>query len=150
MECVTTAMEMRDAVEAAVKDCDALIMAAAVADYTPAETSAQKVKKGAGKWTLEMVKTPDILSEVKGSFIKVGFAAETQDLIANAREKLIRKGLHLIAANDVTDPAGGFSSEDNRVTLIAADGYQESLPLMSKYDVAHRILDWVVKLLHAR
>lgn len=147
---VMTAAQMRDAVLDAVKDCDVLVMAAAVADYTPMETSAQKVKKGAGKWTLEMVKTPDILSEAKGGFIKVGFAAETHDLIANAKEKLTRKGLHLIAANDVTDPAGGFSSEGNRVTLIDADGNQEELPLMSKYDVAHHILGRVVKLLQAR
>jgi len=147
---VTTAKEMRDAVSDAISGCDALVMAAAVADYRPADESPQKIKKGADTWTLEMVKTSDILSEVKGDFVKVGFAAETENTIANAREKLAKKGLQLIAANDVTDPEGGFSSDDNRVTLIDAEGDSEELPLLSKYDVAHRILDRVVRLIPPR
>jgi phosphopantothenoylcysteine decarboxylase/phosphopantothenate--cysteine ligase len=138
---------MRDAVTAALADCAALIMAAAVADYSPMETAPQKIKKGAETWTLEMARTPDILSEATGDFVKVGFAAETENATANARDKLTRKGLDLIAVNDVTDPQGGFSSDTNRVTLIGKDGTSENLPLMSKYDVAHRILDRVVGLL---
>jgi phosphopantothenoylcysteine decarboxylase/phosphopantothenate--cysteine ligase len=147
---VTTAEEMRDAVSDAVSGCDALVMAAAVADYRPTDESPQKIKKGAETWTLEMVKTPDILSEVKGDFVKVGFAAETDNTITNAREKLAKKGLQLIAANDVTDPEGGFSSDDNRITLIDAEGKTEELPLLPKYDVAHRILDRVVRLIPSR
>jgi len=83
---VQSAIEMKDAVVKATAKTDALIMAAAVADYMPETASAQKIKKGAGGLTLELVKTPDILSEIKGKFLKIGFAAETQDLIANAQK----------------------------------------------------------------
>ncbi len=147
---VVTAEEMRAAVASAVRNCDALLMAAAVADYRPAESSPQKMKRGADAWTLEMVRTSDILAEARGDFIRVGFAAETENLVANARKKLAAKGLHLIVANDVTDPEGGFSSENNRVTLIDAEGHAEALPLMPKYDVAHRVLDRVAGLIARR
>ena len=147
---VDTAVEMRDAVVGAVKDCDALLMAAAVADYRPTDFSSQKVKKGPATWDLKMVKTPDILTEAQGDFVKVGFAAETDNLEDNAREKLARKGLHLIVANDVTDPEGGFASENNRVSLIDSDGRVESLPLLSKEEVSHRVLDRVVVLIAHR
>ena len=147
---VMTAEEMRAAVASAVRNCDALLMAAAVADYRPAESSPRKMKKGADAWTLEMARTSDILAEAQGDFVRVGFAAETEDLVANARKKLAAKGLHLIVANDVTDPEGGFSSENNRVTLVDAEGHAEALPLMPKYEVAHRVLDRVADLIARR
>ena len=147
---IMTAAEMRDAVSKAVPKCDALIMAAAVADYRPAKFSQQKLKKGDETWSLEMVKTADILNEVQGNFVKVGFAAETENVLENAREKLAKKHLHLIVANDVTDPEGGFASDRNRVILVDDKGGVETLPLLSKYEVAHHILDKVVKLITSR
>ena len=147
---VRSAREMKDAVVKAVAKTDVLIMAAAVADYAPKTVAAQKIKKGAGDMTLELVKTPDILSAVKGNFAKVGFAAETQDLIANAKKKLVNKSLDIIVANDVTVKDSGFGAETNKVTILKKDGKMEDLPLMSKREVAEKILDNVAKLLKAR
>jgi len=144
---VETALEMRDAVLKASAAADVLIMAAAVADYRPAEVAESKIRRESESLTLELVKTPDILSEVGGDVLKVGFAAETGDVIERARAKLASKDLDLIAANDVTGEDSGFGSETNRVTLIDRDGNVEELPLMPKYEVAHRILDRVVALL---
>ena len=147
---VTTAEEMRDAVLAACRSADALVMAAAVADYQPAHVHPQKVKKEhTDALTIEMVKTPDILSEAPRSIVRVGFAAESNDLVENARAKLEAKALDLIVANDITLPEAGFGADTNKVTLIDADG-TEDLPLMSKYDVGYRVLDRVVRLLAAR
>ena len=92
----------------------------------------------------------DILASLKGPYVKVGFAAETQELLANAKAKIAKKGLDLIVANDVTAPHAGFATDTNLVTLIAADGSTEELPLLTKYAVASRILDRVVRLLLAR
>ena len=147
---VRSAREMKDAVVKAVAKTDALIMAAAVADYAPKTVAAQKIKKGTGGMTLELVKTPDILSAVKGNFAKVGFSAETQDLIANAKKKLVNKSLDIIVANDVTVKDSGFGAETNKVTILKKDGKMEDLPLMSKREVAEKILDNVAKLLKAR
>jgi phosphopantothenoylcysteine decarboxylase/phosphopantothenate--cysteine ligase len=147
---VRSAQQMKEAVVKATVKTDALLMVAAVADYMPKTTAAQKIKKGAGGLTLELVKTPDILSEVKGNFIKVGFAAETQDLIANAQKKLTSKGLDIIVANDVTVKGSGFGSETNKVTILKKDGKPEDLPLMSKREVADKILDNVSKLLKGK
>ena len=99
---VQSAKEMKDAVVKATAKTDALIMAAAVADYMPRSPAAQKIKKSTAGLTIEMVKTPDIISEVKGKFLKIGFAAETEDLIANAKKKLTNKALDMIVANDVS------------------------------------------------
>lgn len=146
---IETAVQMKEAVTKATAQTDALIMVAAVADYQPKSMAKGKIKKeatGTGL-TLEMVRTPDILAEVKGNFIKVGFAAETEDIVANARKKLENKQLDLIAANDITAPDSGFGVDTNRVTLISRDGKEESLPLMSKREVADRILDRVVGML---
>jgi phosphopantothenoylcysteine decarboxylase/phosphopantothenate--cysteine ligase len=140
---VRTAKEMKDAVVKAVKKADALIMAAAVADYQPKTTAKSKIKKDSPTLTLELVRTPDILSEVKGDFIKVGFAAESDDVISNAKAKLKKKGLDLIVANDITAADSGFSVDTNKVTLIDRSGKIENLPLMSKRAVAERILEWV-------
>jgi phosphopantothenoylcysteine decarboxylase/phosphopantothenate--cysteine ligase len=140
---VRTASEMKEAVTKAVKKAGALIMAAAVADYRPKSPAQSKVKKQSPELTLELVRTPDILSEVKGGFIKVGFAAESEDLVANARKKLAQKGLDLIVANDITEPESGFGADSNKVTIIDKQGNLESLPLMSKREVAERVLDRV-------
>ena len=147
---VETVAEMREAVLAACEGADALIMAAAVSDYRPAERASQKVKKGPERVSLELERTPDFLLEVPGSMVKVGFAAETQDLLSNARAKLKAKGLDLIAANDVTAPGSGFAVDTNQVTIIDASGGAEELPLLPKYDVAQRLLDRVAALLGQR
>ena len=144
---VQSAKEMKDAVAKATVKADALIMAAAVADYMPKSAAAQKIKKGAGGLALELVKTPDIISEVKGNFLKIGFAAETQDLIANAKKKLTGKKLDMIVANDVSAKGGVFGADTNKVTMINKDGKQEDLPLMSKRDAADKILDNIGKML---
>ena len=144
---VATAAEMQKAVAAAAKNTDALIMAAAVADYRPKNIAGKKIKKNKAGLTIEMVKTPDILAEVKGNFTKVGFAAESEDLVTNARKKLKEKGLDLIVANDITDKGSSFGADTNKVTIIDKSGKVEELPLMSKREVADRILDRVVGLL---
>ena len=144
---VGTAQEMRQAVENVTSQADALIMAAAVADYRPKSTAKEKIKKGDAALTLEMECTPDILGIVKGNFIKVGFAAESSKLVENAREKLKQKGLDFIVANDITDSDSGFDVDTNRVTIIDREGRIDSLPLMSKREVAERVLDRVAALL---
>jgi phosphopantothenoylcysteine decarboxylase/phosphopantothenate--cysteine ligase len=151
MRRVNTALEMHDAVLEACRGADALVMAAAVADWTPASTASQKMKKGEGDtMSVELVKTPDILAAVSSTVIKVGFAAETEDLLANARAKVASKGLHLIAANDVTAEGSGFGTDTNLVTILDSQGGAEELPMLSKYEVAHRILDRVAALLQKR
>ncbi len=147
---VESALQMRAAVLQECATADALIMAAAVADWRPVSAAAQKVKKGAsGTWTIELTKNPDIIAEASGErLIKVGFAAESEDLLANAQSKLLSKGLHLIAANDITAQDSGFATDTNRVILLDREGGVEELPLMSKYDVGHKILDRVTALIH--
>jgi phosphopantothenoylcysteine decarboxylase/phosphopantothenate--cysteine ligase len=141
---VRTVADMRDAVLKAVKKADVLIMAAAVADYQPKAIAKSKIKKESRQGlTLELVKTPDILSEVTGNIIKVGFAAESENMVANARKKLRNKGLDLVVANDITQTDAGFDVDTNRVTMIDKKGKTEDLPLMSKREVAERILDRV-------
>jgi phosphopantothenoylcysteine decarboxylase/phosphopantothenate--cysteine ligase len=147
---VRSAQQMKDAVVKTAAKTDALIMTAAVADYRPKTMAARKIKKGAGGLTLELVKTPDILSEVKGKFVKVGFAAETEDLLANAKKKLASKELDIIVANDVTVKGSGFGADTNKVTILKKDGKPEDLPLMSKRAVADKILDNVSKLLKVK
>ena len=129
---------------------DALIMAAAVADYQPKSIAKEKIKKVATGLTLELIKTPDILAEVKGDFLRVGFAAETEDVVENAKKKLESKQLDIIVANDVTSPDSGFAVDTNKVTMISRDGKEESLPLLTKREVADRILDRVVELLNLK
>ncbi|MBS3985263.1 MAG: bifunctional phosphopantothenoylcysteine decarboxylase/phosphopantothenate--cysteine ligase CoaBC [Selenomonadales bacterium] len=138
---VRTALEMLAAVQAATRDCDALVMAAAVADYRVAEVAEQKIKKAAKTLSLELVKNPDILASLTGDFAKIGFAAESQDLLANAAAKLEAKGLHMIVANDITRAGSGFGTETNEATLLYRGGRREALPLMTKERLAHIILD---------
>ena len=147
---VATAREMRDAVEAALPGASALVMAAAVADYEAASPGASKIKKKNRRLSIDLLPTPDILAEMKGDFIRVGFAAESDNLVPNARAKLDRKNLDLIVANDITADDAGFSSDNNRVVMLDRAGGEEALPLMSKYEVGNRILDRVAALLASR
>ena len=140
---VRTAAEMKAAVNKVVVGADALIMAAAVADYQPKDVARAKIKKDSPSLTLELIRTPDILGEVKGNFIKVGFAAESEDLTANARRKLEQKKLDLMVANDITAADSGFDVDTNKVTLLGRDGKAEELPLLTKREVAERVLDRV-------
>lgn len=143
---VRTAAQMKAAVDKAVKQADALIMAAAVADYQPKTIAKGKIKKESkDSLTLELVRTPDILGEVKGNFIKVGFAAESEDPVGNAKKKLASKKLDMIVANDITAPGSGFDVDTNKVTIIEKGGKAEELPLLSKREVAEKILDRVAK-----
>ena len=141
--------QMREAVLSACQGADALIMAAAVSDYRPAEISEQKIKKtdDSEGLVLNLVKNADFFREVPEGVLRVGFAAESQNLLANAKKKLSEKNMSLIAANDITAPDSGFNVDTNRVILIDRDGGAEELPLLSKYEVGHRILDRVVGLL---
>ncbi len=147
---VKTAIQMKEAVAKAVTQADALIMAAAVADYQPKSVAREKIKKESAGLTLELIRTPDILTEVKGDFLKIGFAAESEDIVANAKQKLEKKQLDLIVANDITDKDSGFGVDTNKVTLISQDGKIESLPLLTKREVADKVLDKMVGLLAKR
>jgi phosphopantothenoylcysteine decarboxylase/phosphopantothenate--cysteine ligase len=148
---VQTAVEMRDAVLAHAATTDALLMAAAVADFRPSNASVTKIKRAEGVPTVELAANPDILKEVgqqaKKPRVLVGFAAESNDLLSNAQGKLASKGLDMIVANDVSVQDAGFEVDTNRVILLSKDGTQEELPLMSKYEVAHKVLEKVAILL---
>ncbi|MBM2811423.1 MAG: bifunctional 4'-phosphopantothenoylcysteine decarboxylase/phosphopantothenoylcysteine synthetase [Chloroflexi bacterium] len=147
---VEQATKMRDAVVAAFAEIDVLVMAAAVADYAPIEIAPDKIKKSGSSMLLELALTPDILGEVAGLGsngqrpLIVGFAAETENLVENARAKLARKRLDLIVANDVSQPGGVFASDANKVTMIRSDGTSIDLPLLPKIDVAHALWDEVL------
>ena len=150
---VTSAAEMRDAVVAEFEAATILLMAAAVADYRPARVAQEKLKKGSGRLVLELERTVDILAELaprKHTRIVVGFAAETEHVVANAERKLTEKDLDLIVANDVGGTDTGFAVETNAVTMIDRGGRHETVPLMSKDAVADRILDRVVGIRHER
>ena len=144
---IGTAQEMQRAVKDTVSQADVLIMAAAVADYRPASMAKDKIKKRDMELTLELAVTPDILGSVKGNFIKVGFAAESSNLVENAKEKLQQKGIDFIVANDITASDSGFNVDTNRVTIIDREGRVDSLPLLSKREVADKILDKVVEII---
>ena len=144
---IRTAQQMCEEVLQEVAQADALLMAAAVADYRPATEATQKIKKSANELTILLTKTPDILDAAIGNFVKVGFSAESENLAANAQAKLQRKSLDLIVANDITDPQSSFGADTNRVTLIDRDLKVEELPLLTKYKVSQRILDRVRDLL---
>ena len=165
---VETARQMLEAVQAEASESDALIMAAAVADFRPKNMAKDKLKKEGGIPQIELEGTEDILKTIAGARsetpalqspsmgstvettrprVVVGFAAESRDLLENAAHKLKSKGLDFIAANDISAEDAGFAVETNRVTLLFADGRQEVLPLMSKTEVAEVILERVAKLL---
>ncbi|MCH9016673.1 MAG: bifunctional phosphopantothenoylcysteine decarboxylase/phosphopantothenate--cysteine ligase CoaBC, partial [Chloroflexi bacterium] len=138
---VRTAEQMGEAIQEHVKNAHALIMAAAVADYRPTVAAEQKIKKSEGDLNISLARTTDILKTAKGDFVRVGFAAESENLVENAKAKVGSKKLDLIAANDITAEGSGFGSDTNQVTLIDRDLAVEELPLLTKYDVSNRILD---------
>jgi phosphopantothenoylcysteine decarboxylase/phosphopantothenate--cysteine ligase len=151
---VCTAGEMLEAVLAQAQSADALVMAAAVADFRPAQVAGQKIKKAGGVPEIKLAPTADILAAVASQRketgrprVTVGFAAESQDLLANARAKLAAKRLDLIVANDISARDAGFAVSTNRVTLLAADGESAALPLQSKEAVAEAVIARVAKLL---
>jgi phosphopantothenoylcysteine decarboxylase/phosphopantothenate--cysteine ligase len=144
---VETVAEMREAVLNSCESADILIMAAAVADYTVVNPAPNKIKKKGDKLVLELVQTKDFLLEVPDTVLKVGFAAETEDLLNNAQKKLVEKRLAFICANDVSAPDAGFAVDTNRITILYKDGRQEELPLMSKREAAEKILDRVEEML---
>lgn len=147
---VDTAEEMREAVLREFPDTRVVIKAAAVSDYRPAAVAPEKIKKEKETITVELVRNPDILQELgerKGDRILVGFAAETHDLLRHAREKMARKHLDLVVANDVTRPGAGFAVDTNLTRILAPDGSVEELPLLSKREVARYLWDRVVDLL---
>jgi phosphopantothenoylcysteine decarboxylase/phosphopantothenate--cysteine ligase len=153
---VRTAAEMHRAVREKLVETTAIIMAAAVADFRPANPAAAKIKRGSGKLTLELESTPDILADIsrengppsnaQSRRIIIGFAAETNDVAASARKKLMSKNADLIVANDVTEPGAGFDGDTNVVTLFSRDAEEVRLPKMTKFDVAGRVLDELVRL----
>ena len=152
---VSSADEMLSAVMAALPEADALLMAAAVADFKPVQRSEEKIKKQSGVPAIELQMAPDVLAAVaeyksRTGFprVTVGFAAESQDLVDNARSKLLSKRLNIIVANDIRATDAGFAVDDNRVTLLDARGGIELLPLMSKTEVAEIVLSRVVDLLN--
>lgn len=150
---VQTAEQMLQAVLEHFEACDVFISVAAVADYRPERVYSLKRKRSERAWTLRLVPNPDILGTVaprKGHRLVVGFAAETGKAIEYAREKLLRKGLDLIAVNDVLEPESGFEVDTNRLTLLYADGRIEPLPLLPKRIAAQRLIDAVVQLLRTR
>ncbi len=153
---IETARQMLDCVLAESADSDALVMAAAVADFRPKQIAKDKIKKEGGIPKVELETTEDILKTVHNErlaakrerrLVVVGFAAESRDLLENATVKLQSKGLDFIAANDISAEDAGFAVETNRVTLLFADGRKESLPLMSKNEVAETIIERLAALL---
>lgn len=152
---VETAAEMREAVAAALPHANALVMAAAVADFRPADPADEKLKKEAGGLpTVDLERTADVLASTRElrrrDAVVVGFALETQDVVANGRRKLVAKGLDLLVVNDAREPGAGFEVATNRVTFLEPDRDDDELPLMSKAEVADRILDRVEALIAAK
>ncbi|MFM8425247.1 MAG: phosphopantothenoylcysteine decarboxylase, partial [Chloroflexota bacterium] len=152
---VVNVKSVQDMLDALLNEkADALIMAAAGADFRPVNVAKDKLKKRDGIPQIQLEAAPDILKtlssqsgEKKRFNVTVGFAAESRDLLANASEKLRSKGLDLIAANDISANDAGFAVETNRITLLFANGTQESLPLMSKSEVAEKIIEHIARLL---
>ncbi len=146
---VETAAEMHEVVSHHIGRMDIAVFAAAVADYTPAKVAEQKIKKSADSLMLELVRTADILGAARQEFgfsgTLVGFAAETENLEKNARDKLIRKDCDLIIANDVSKPSIGFDSDLNEVLLVYSDR-SELLPTASKHEISLQLVDEIVRL----
>ena len=152
---VESAEEMRAAVASALPDADALVMAAAVADFRPASAAGEKIKKEAGGVPeIRLEPTADVLKSTRGArrpdAVVVGFALETTDVLENGRRKLEAKGLDLLVTNDATEPGAGFEVETNRVAFLQPDRADEVLPLMPKAEVADRILDRVEEILRRK
>lgn len=140
---VTSAREMCEAVLKAYPQAQVVIKSAAVADYRPINTSSQKIKKNDGDLALELTRNPDILAQLgqnKGNRILIGFAAETNEVLENAAQKIRKKNLDMIVANDLTESGAGFAGDTNIVTLLFADGSKRKLTQLSKTDTAREIL----------
>lgn len=137
---VATVAQMREAVLDACRHADLLIMAAAVSDFRVARVAPEKIKKTGEAITLQLVQTEDFLLEIPDNVVKVGFAAESRDLLINAAAKLKAKNLAFICANDISEVDAGFGSDTNRVTILYPDGRQEAFPLMSKRDIGRKIV----------
>jgi len=154
VQSVETTDEMARAIEAQLPTADVLVMAAAPSDFRPSAPAPQKLKKRAGNAALELTSTIDILKSTAGArkqgAVVVGFALETEDVLANGREKLREKALDMIVVNDATEAGAGFAVDTNRVTLLMPNGADERLPLMSKAEVAEAILDRVEALANGR
>ena len=147
---VQTALEMYDVVLANFSNMDVIVKAAAVADYRPATQAEQKIKKDGSNRTIELVPNPDILAELgrrKTSQVLIGFAAETENLLAYAQEKMHRKNVNLLVANDVTKPGAGFGSPTNIVSFLFPDGRRIDFPQMSKLEVARNLVSEIVNIL---
>ena len=153
---VKSAKEMQAAVLNEITDAQALIMAAAVADFCPKNIMTEKIKKDLGLDLIELKPTKDILKDVakkkkteKLNLKVIGFAAESKDLKVNAREKLIEKNMDMIVANDISDPQAGFEVDTNKVLLMYSDGSTEQLHMMSKDDVAEKVIQhlqsWLIE-----
>jgi phosphopantothenoylcysteine decarboxylase/phosphopantothenate--cysteine ligase len=147
---VNSAEEMHEKVMGQLGNATVFIAAAAVADYKPIDRASQKLKKSDASIALKLERTRDILREASAaqteSQLIIGFAAETENVIANAKQKLLGKHLDAVVANDVTRTDSGFDSNDNLVTILTKDEQVIELPLMSKIDVAQKLLDQVVRL----
>ena len=147
---VESAAEMYDAVEEACSDADVLIMAAAVANYAPEMRATEKLKKDDVDFVLPLNRTQDILASIVDVPIRVGFAAESENLIENAKGKLVAKNLDLIVANDISRSDSGIGADNNECTLLGRSGDIDALPLMPKREVADGILDRIVKLFQSK
>jgi phosphopantothenoylcysteine decarboxylase/phosphopantothenate--cysteine ligase len=151
---VVTAAEMHRQADALFGPCDVLIMTAAVSDWRPKTTEAQKLKKDGQGLTIELEPVPDIVTalaeERRTDQFLVGFAAETENVEANALDKLERKGLDLIAANSVAGPAGAFGADENKLILLGRDGFREVLGPASKAEVARGLIAVIARLVAAR
>lgn len=141
---------LREALLVACVGADVLVMAAAVSDFRVSRPASSKLKKEGGPISLELVPVEDFTKDLPSDLLVVGFAAETEDLLQRAREKLKRKGYCLICANDVTEEGSGFSTDTNRLTLINEDGRVIELPLVSKVEAAHLVFDEISELVRAK
>lgn len=148
--CVTSAVEMHDRIAALAPGMDAIVMAAAVSDYRPAQSAPQKLKKSSDRQMLLLEPNPDILAELgknkTDSQVLVGFAAETENLLENAKEKLVRKNLDLIVANDLTKQGSGFGTDTNEVKILDRNGTVTDLPPLTKEEVAAQVWDRVERI----
>ena len=147
---VESAGEMLEALQDAVQGCDALIMNAAVGDYRPASSSEVKLKRGGEPSGIDLVENPDLLKSLKGDFLRIGFAAETNDHLENARSKLLGKELDALVVNDVAGSDTGFAAETNAVTILRPEHADIEIPLTSKSGVASAVLDVVVEMIGGR
>ena len=147
---VESAGEMLEALQDAVQGCDALIMNAAVGDYRPASSSDVKLKRGGEPAGIDLVENPDLLQALQGDFLRIGFAAETNDHLENARSKLLGKELDALVVNDVAGSDTGFAAETNAVTILRPEHADIEIPLTAKSGVASAVLDVVVEMIGGR